>query len=1045
MRSKASGKMSTKLKAALKTLGFENVKSIPKMKEIRKQYLDLSKKLHPDKPGGSKVEFQEVLEAYTLAGEAAEQVLVDETDIEEVVARKVFEQFKSNSVTENSTTFTIHFESTLASVWSDVLTHHFGIPDDKDIHGKKFTFNDSCLSNSSSIFITQYKTNKLLVQSKKQALNIHFIDQHLEGLFMDVLNRKNTLLALKSIGKRVKESPLIRNLRSKSLRLTCKDCEHIAPSVASMKEHRKSHYLTYKSSKVKQLATSSVNAEKVEAITDFIDRLDEVSPPSKVKSHYCMLCGFGSSLQEELDQHIKHSHELPCDSCDTVFFDPYDLVKHELTHTVDSTTSQYQHCSTGQNKCNECGEIFGNSEMLEVHLDAIHPNKIDIGDSRNLVFIRIAEEFLDTILSHPTVPDAILSDDLASHYSEKTKVKDNDITSKAAKLALTGIVDHIHTAGCHCVACDLEYNDVEFSEIHIDTPHKKFRNLSASEKIIYCNHCSFSATTESAFNLHHQSHTTPVIPGPFPCSFCGVAFGHNSDLMLHVDRVHSENSKSFADKQDDPTHTSMISMILEQNLELTRKVTLLTDIVNKLENAQNNLTRAFAPVIDGTTNILTSQEDIIKHINNLTHTIKSNQTTAINSPYHVNHVPPNDLGHVQNPPKDNYCNPHPRPHHSVPQARQEQSAQHLPSVSLPFHHQTPARNIDCEGNQKTEKIKTHMRKHKVSQHTALSIHPKIPCNKCDFRAHNDYQMKRHLQVRHYDDERMLYIGDSVSLNANFALLERELCKSVTALEADGIDNNTSSGPVKCFLDTIDHELENNSYKTLVLAAGAAEISKIRSLESCDPAKLREETIEVAQKIFCLAETALEEHSELEKVVVVKNTPRFDSKTTDSAQLKPKLALLADSVLFGLWCESKYKDQIILGGHDISEWSRYDIHQAYGFPHVSGYDGVHLYGRFGRTILTRSLITMLRNSLIAKNVSVTDSHYDPYLILRDRIHSSRDKLKSQHLLTDLESRISKVTPPNCLKSNRTSVIKSLPSVSQSCYNIPISNSFDVLGN
>ena len=68
MRSKASGKMSTKLKAALKTLGFENVKSIPKMKEIRKQYLDLSKKLPPDKPGGSKVEFQEVLEAYTVRG-----------------------------------------------------------------------------------------------------------------------------------------------------------------------------------------------------------------------------------------------------------------------------------------------------------------------------------------------------------------------------------------------------------------------------------------------------------------------------------------------------------------------------------------------------------------------------------------------------------------------------------------------------------------------------------------------------------------------------------------------------------------------------------------------------------------------------------------------------------------------------------------------------------------------------------------------------------------------------------------------------------------
>ena len=93
MPSRASGKMNAKLKAALQLLGFVNVKSIPMMKEIRKQYLDLSKKLHPDKPGGSDEEFQELLYAYTLAGDAAGQALLDEADLEEVVARKVFEQF----------------------------------------------------------------------------------------------------------------------------------------------------------------------------------------------------------------------------------------------------------------------------------------------------------------------------------------------------------------------------------------------------------------------------------------------------------------------------------------------------------------------------------------------------------------------------------------------------------------------------------------------------------------------------------------------------------------------------------------------------------------------------------------------------------------------------------------------------------------------------------------------------------------------------------------------------------------------------------------
>ena len=246
------------------------------------------------------------------------------------------------------------------------------------------------------------------------------------------------------------------------------------------------------------------------------------------------------------------------------------------------------------------------------------------------------------------------------------------------------------------------------------------------------------------------------------------------------------------------------------------------------------------------------------------------------------------------------------------------------------------------------------------------------------------------------------------------------------------------------LPRYEHELHKNSFKTLVLAAGAVEISKLQSKEGCDPAKLREETIEIAQKIFCLAETALEEHPFLEKVVVVRNIPRFDSKSTDCAQLKPKLALLADSVLFGLWCESKYKDQIILGCHDISEWSRYDIHKAYGFPHVTGYDGVHLYGPSGRTILTRSLITMLRNPFTAKKVSHSDSLYDPLLILRDRIQSNRNENNAPPPSPSVP-RNPRVTHPNNLKNNRTSVIKSIPSVSQSSYSVKISNYFDALGN
>ena len=55
--------MNSTLKAALIYLGFGDIDHVPKMKDIRKQYLILSNKHHPDKPGGTKEGFQKLLDA----------------------------------------------------------------------------------------------------------------------------------------------------------------------------------------------------------------------------------------------------------------------------------------------------------------------------------------------------------------------------------------------------------------------------------------------------------------------------------------------------------------------------------------------------------------------------------------------------------------------------------------------------------------------------------------------------------------------------------------------------------------------------------------------------------------------------------------------------------------------------------------------------------------------------------------------------------------------------------------------------------------------
>ena len=276
------------------------------------------------------------------------------------------------------------------------------------------------------------------------------------------------------------------------------------------------------------------------------------------------------------------------------------------------------------------------------------------------------------------------------------------------------------------------------------------------------------------------------------------------------------------------------------------------------------------------------------------------------------------------------------------------------------------------------------------------------------------------------------LGDSVYSNVNFGLLERESQKSITAVKADGLDNDKVSSTVN-FLEVIDSELNRKEFSTLVLAAGPAEISKLNTKEDCDPKQLSVLTVDMAKKIFCMAEAALVEHPELEKVVLIRNTPRFDPPSSDPTGLKPQLILLADSVYFGMWCDSKLKEKIHLGNHDVNEWSRHEISHAYGFPHISGYDGAHMFGVGGRTILTRSILSILKKAIITPNSALSStanpssSSYDPLLILRDRIQSHRGAQSTPQQQRSPQPSVpptsSNVPPPSSapVLNSRTSVI------------------------
>ena len=226
---------------------------------------------------------------------------------------------------------------------------------------------------------------------------------------------------------------------------------------------------------------------------------------------------------------------------------------------------------------------------------------------------------------------------------------------------------------------------------------------------------------------------------------------------------------------------------------------------------------------------------------------------------------------------------------------------------------------------------------------------------------------------------------------------------------------------------------------------------------------REKAMESAHKLFSIAEAALQKYPSIRKVVIMKRTPRYDANRLDPLNLKPQLSSLADSVSFGVWCDSIFKDKIILGGQEIPNGD--DQHkQVFGNPDDKSYDGLHMKGPGGKSFLTNSIERVLNKAGLIeiphgwKNDTRKDSQppkmssdgwkskqrYDAMGIMVDRIRTlssaTQRNRKADHTKCDNDEVFTQAdNKPN----DRPSVIRSNPkshSNLQEHYSVPVKNQF-----
>ena len=225
----------------------------------------------------------------------------------------------------------------------------------------------------------------------------------------------------------------------------------------------------------------------------------------------------------------------------------------------------------------------------------------------------------------------------------------------------------------------------------------------------------------------------------------------------------------------------------------------------------------------------------------------------------------------------------------------------------------------------------------------------------------------------------LLVGDSISANIDIQHLENATQSKFTSVRAYSSVHDAKSNPAKQaarfpnsnFRDVVPAALEKDNYETLILQAGSVDITNINTKDNQSKYMeyYRQETVMSAKRLFQTAVSALCGSSNLKKVVIMKQTPRYDPLSVDPLSLKPALSQLYNNTITEEWMTCEFKDNIYIGSHNNIDCTGAIREARYRETKSGKFDGLHFWGASGRKIYTLSVLDILRSA------NVTSSDYD----------------------------------------------------------------------
>ena len=242
------------------------------------------------------------------------------------------------------------------------------------------------------------------------------------------------------------------------------------------------------------------------------------------------------------------------------------------------------------------------------------------------------------------------------------------------------------------------------------------------------------------------------------------------------------------------------------------------------------------------------------------------------------------------------------------------------------------------------------------------------------------------QVRKEDTEEevrnILFVGDSIAGNVHLPSIKNAVNADVKLVKAySSTYENTDTAaqraprfPHKNFEDVITHEVNRSEYDALIIQAGSVDITNLKT-EALNANEyleyFKQKTIISAHNLVQAATNTAAKHPEIKKIILMKQTPRYDSETSNPPGLKPYLSKLFNDKLDQL-CNSPHNNKIIIGNHNL------DCHGAvlearYRDTQTKRFDGVHLYGPSGMKAYTASVLNILSSAQLV--VRTPPRYYD----------------------------------------------------------------------